>query len=325
MDAIRMHATAARSGASVGVVAALLMAACAGPQATSGPPAPPSPAFDSGAFVPGDGDRAGLVRLGDGREMYLECRGTGAQVVVFISGAGAAADNWSYSGSATDEADPAEPSASAVLPATAGFATACAYDRPGTQQVDGAPSRSTVVPQPTTAQDDATDLHALLAAAEIAPPYVLVAHSWGGFVGTVFARTHPDDVSGLVLLDPGSQYLRDALPVEVWARWLQDIAAAGGQRPDGETPDYPASIAALEASAAPFPDIPVVVMSADQPFDYLGRGDARTYWPNWLDAATLLSDSLGATHITETNSGHFVGIENPTLVVDHICEMVPGC
>jgi pimeloyl-ACP methyl ester carboxylesterase len=291
------------------------MLACTGPPAPTS--APTTSAAASGTFVPGDGDRSGLVDIGGGRDIYLECSGTGSPTVVLISGAGVASDNWQY----VDSDESAEPADSAVYPETARFTRVCAYDRPDTQQWDGAASRSTTVPQPTTAQGDAADLHALLTAAEVDGPYVVVGHSWGGLIATTFARTYPDDVSGVVLVDPGSQYLQTALPPDVWAQWMQLAAETGQQHPDLESPDYPSSIAALEATP-PLPAMPAVVFSADQPFDYLGIGDAEAYWPDWLEAHALLAASLGATHITETNSGHFVANESPALVVEQICSMM---
>ena len=203
---------------------------------------------------------------------------------MFISGAGVAADDWSYVGDPTDASEPATPDPSAVFPETARFTTACAYDRPGTEQMEGAAGRSTPVPQPTTSQQGAADLHAVLTTAEVPGPYVLVGHSLGGMIATTYARTYPDEVSGVVLVDPGSQYLQTALPPDVWSKWMADIAAAGAANPESEAPDYPASIAALEATPPLPAGIPVVVLSADRPFDYLGIGDADAYWPNWLEA-----------------------------------------
>jgi len=47
----------------------------------------------------------------------------------------------------------------------------------------------------------AADLHALLTAAEIPPPYVLAGHSIGGIVARRFCARHPEAVAGIVLLD----------------------------------------------------------------------------------------------------------------------------
>jgi pimeloyl-ACP methyl ester carboxylesterase len=311
----------ARLRAGVVTVVMLLlpaaMLACTGPGAPTPTPttAPATDAAASGTFEPGDGDRSGLVDIGGGRDIYLECSGTGSPTVVFISGAGVAADNWQYI-----DAEPEAPNDAAVFPETATFTKVCAYDRPGTQQFDGAAGRSTSVPQPTTAQGDTADLHALLTAADVSGPYVLVAHSWGGLIATTYARTYPEDVSGLVLIDPGSQYLQTVLPPDVWTQWMRLVATVGQENPASEAPDYPSSIAAIEATP-PLSGVPGVVFSADKPFDYLGIGDAEAYWPNWLEAHALLAASFGATHITATNSGHFVANASPALVVEQIRSM----
>ena len=105
------------------------------------------------------GDFAGLVDIGAGRKMYLECRGTGSPTVVLVAGLKGSADDWSI----------AAPSKPTVFADVAKFTQVCAYDRPGTP-VGEKPSRSDPVRQPTTAGDAVADLHALLSAAKVVRP-----------------------------------------------------------------------------------------------------------------------------------------------------------
>jgi pimeloyl-ACP methyl ester carboxylesterase len=108
-------------------------------------------------------DFAGRVDIGGGRKMYLECHGTGSPTVILISGLLGSAEAWSTVTKA---------GAPKVFPEVAKFTRVCAYDRPGTPVGEG-PSRSDPVPQPTATQDAATDLYALLHAAQVPSPYVL--------------------------------------------------------------------------------------------------------------------------------------------------------
>jgi pimeloyl-ACP methyl ester carboxylesterase len=62
--------------------------------------------------------------------------------------------------------------------------------------------RSDRVPGPLTGRDGVADLRALLVAAQVARPVVLLGASWGGLLASMYAASHPDDVLGMVLLDP---------------------------------------------------------------------------------------------------------------------------
>jgi pimeloyl-ACP methyl ester carboxylesterase len=161
-------------------------------------------------------DFAGLVDIGEGRKMYLECQGKGSPTVVFVSGAGDRAETWSKT---------LDPSQQAVWPAIAETNRVCAYDRPGTVLAVGEgaedfeKSRSDPVPQPTTLQDGVADLHALLSASGERGPYVLVGHSMGGTISRLYASRYPQDVSGLVLGDYTPYEARNGLTDEQWGYW----------------------------------------------------------------------------------------------------------
>ena len=155
-------------------------------------------------------DPAGTVDVGGGRKMYVECRGqrsAGRRHRRRRQGLRRRLDR------------AAAPGAPNVFDAIAGFTEVCAYDRPGTPVGEG-PSRSDPTPQPRPVADAAADLHALLAAAGVATPVVLVAHSYGGVIARLYARTWPDDVAGMVLVDALSEGLRDAETADEWATQL---------------------------------------------------------------------------------------------------------
>jgi pimeloyl-ACP methyl ester carboxylesterase len=267
---------------AIALLALVLVAAgCTGSNSDTSASSESGEATQATAVQESEGDFAGLVDIGGGRQMYMECRGTGSPTVVLLSGFRGAYDDWT---NVVDSAGPGgdpKPSASAVFPEVGSFTRVCANDRPGTTLLDGTPSPSTPVPQPTAAQDGAADLHALLTAAEEPGPYVLVAHTWSGLNGYLFASDYPGDVSGLVLVDPGSEFLQATLTPEQWATFVQ-AAKQLGDPEDSEAADYESSVDALRA-APPVGTIPAVVLTSDKPFDF-GAGDGT--WPAWLAAQT---------------------------------------
>ena len=140
---------------------------------------------------------AGLVTLPDGRRIYLECRGSGSPTVILESGGGNAGDIWSFRNPGSHKPE--------VFPSVARFTRVCTYDRPGTSLNNGAPSRSDPVPQPRTVAQDVAELHDLLVAAHIRPPYVFAGHSLGGMILRLFAGTYPHQVRGFVSIDAAEE------------------------------------------------------------------------------------------------------------------------
>src|SRR5215208_287927 len=264
-------------------------------------------------------DFSGLVDIGGGRKMFMEChgKGKGSPTVVLVSGARGAYDDWTHVIGSGGEP---KPSGSAVFPQVGKFTRVCAYDRPGPTRFDGMLSPSTPVRRPTTAQDGVADLHALLRAANQKGPYVIVAHSWGGLIGRLYASTYPDEVSGLALLDPGSEFLQDAMTPAQWTFFVRGAKLPGNLK-TLEAADYRPSVRALRAAPA-VRGIPAVVLRADACWFVFPGFDAKVTCSAWNAAQDQLATLLDAEHITHTNSGHFIQGENPGVVIDSVREVV---
>ena len=82
-----------------------------------------------------------------------------------------------------------------LAPELAGFARVMAYDRAGMGWSDERES-------PREAKSIAQELVALLSAAGVSGPYVLVGHSMGAIFNRALLRQSPEAVAGLVWLDP---------------------------------------------------------------------------------------------------------------------------
>jgi len=84
---------------------------------------------------------------------------------------------------------------SLVQPSVSRLTRVCSYDRAGFGWSDAGPL-------PRTAGRVADELRTVLDRGGVPPPFVLVGHSFGGFVMRIFAARHRSDVAGLVLVDP---------------------------------------------------------------------------------------------------------------------------
>lgn len=273
-----------------------------------------------------------LIDIG-GRSLYLECGGIGEPTVILESGFGNNAQIWD------SIALPPDSDEIAVLPAVAAFTSVCAYDRPGTILDLDHRSRSDPVPMPRTAADVVADLHALLMAAAIPGPYVLVGHSFGGIVVRLYAATYPEDIVGMVLVDAADEglhnRLRAAMTEDQWAIYEQttsEVPPELAAYADRERVDLDASFGQLQEAAAaqPLPPMPLVVLTRG--VNHLGAEAESALPPGfpidviepaWQAGQNELALLVpGARHVIATNSAHYIQLDEPGLVIDAIRQVV---
>ena len=118
-----------------------------------------------------------MISLGTHR-LHVVTAGSGTPTVVFEAALGASSISWSL-----------------VQPKIAELTGTLAYDRAGM-------GFSELGPEPRTAQRIVDEMHAMLEASRVPKPYLLIGHSYGGMTCRLFAAQFPNDVAGMVLLDP---------------------------------------------------------------------------------------------------------------------------
>lgn len=163
-----------------------------------------------------------LVKINSRRRMNIWRSGKGSPTVVLAPGFMALTSDWSR-----------------VQPALARTSQVVSYDHAGQGFSDPAPL-------PRSPARKAADLKAILAASGVEPPYVLVGLSMGSFEVRHFARLYPEEVVGMVLVDPSFDDMAERLlkvtpsdqawvesPVDHFKR-CEGAAKAGDLRPGTE-------------------------------------------------------------------------------------------
>lgn len=146
-----------------------------------------------------------MVDVG-GYRLHLDCRGEGP-TVVFEAGFGGFSIDWA-----------------GLAPHLRGV-RACAYDRAGFGWSEAKPGGVRDLREQPEA------LHALLQAADVPPPYVLVGHSLGGPYVRQFAATYPDEVRGIVLVDASTEDMATRFPPSFLADIEGQLALLGKVKP----------------------------------------------------------------------------------------------
>ena len=234
------------------------------------------------------------------------------------------------------------------------FSHVCSYDRAGFGWSDPSPTELTF-------EEGARDLKALLSAAEVPGPYILVGHSKGGLHVRTYARLYPDEVSGVLLLDAAEeeslfsnlefveQSLKEAQTPLLLARFGVMRLLLRFSPEAVPIPDLPAELvqpyhrelarpntweAAISGGAAY--RLTSTEMRVAEGFGHLGDiplivithgipyTGGRAFQEEWWPAAMerLADLSSNSELIVAENSGHPIMWDEPDLVVDSVRRLI---
>jgi pimeloyl-ACP methyl ester carboxylesterase len=264
--------------------------------------------------------------------MHIHCSGQGTPTVILDSGLGDSYISWVK-----------------VQPQIAKFAQVCSYDRAGLGYSD--PS-----PHSRTSKAMADELHTLLHNAGIAPPYVLVGHSMGGYNVRLFASSYRSEVAGIVLVDSSHPEQEKRLPQafndldKTWVReqeFLTFTTPFGVPRmlgfcgndaqvraADCNFHSYREGLTVLKAltqsaaeaaTAGPLGDLPLAVLSHDPntPQPDVPEDLVRPTNDAWEKMQQELAQlSTKGTRVIAKNSGHYIQLDRPDVVIEAVRNIV---
>ena len=204
------------------------------------------------------------------------------------------------------------------------FSRICIYDRAGVGQSD--PVRGA-----RTSLDMARDLHALLKAADVPAPYLLVGHSIGGYNVRVYAREYPKEMAGVVLVDashPDQQSRLTAVlppPSPKEPPMWRALREQSGHHAGPEGWNFALSAEQVRASGT-LGSLPLVVLSRspNQPISSETPPEvAKALESVWSELQLDLTRlSTRSSHMIATHASHNVQLDEPNLVVEAIRRVI---
>lgn len=266
-----------------------------------------------------EASRDELVDIGT-HSLFIHCAGTGKPTIVIDTGLGENTEGWA-----------------SFIESLGHETRVCAYDRAGYGQSEPGP-------MPRDSQRAADELHLLLANSGEDGPFLLVGHSLGALNMQVYAHSNPEEVTGLVLLDPpplawmmgeGFPELRELFNQEMLA--LRDAADAARASSD---PEIRASAPFLNAIASEneqffgrtadrvaeistFGELPLSVIGATEPEPGFSEY-APAFRQFWNEESQMLSGkSESGKFILAEGSSHHIHLDAPQVAIDAILEMAP--
>lgn len=274
---------------AMGATVLALTASCTLPIATAATPAP--------AATPD------LLRVG-GYGVQVSTLGTGPYTVIFESGFGRDLNVWRN-----------------VAPAIAKSNKVVTYSRAGHGRSEARPGTPSLASR--------TDqLEQLVATAGLTPPFILVGHSYGGFLIRSYAARHPGQVAGMVFVDPSDEHQNQELRKLDPAGVDSDTRLLAQFMPPKLQPELGQVQAILDSGkldlVGPLPDVPVAVLTSVQrrakPELFLETPAAVEVWRD-LHARFFRTFTSGA-HVVAPHSGHNIHQEEPQLVIDAVEQVI---
>jgi pimeloyl-ACP methyl ester carboxylesterase len=271
------------------LVLTVLLASCSGTGDRAGTTTTSGPVTTQAAA---GGGIDGSFDVG-GHKLHLRCEGKGSPgspTVVYLHGLG---------GDGSDVESVSGP--------LAGRVRVCTYDRVNVGRSDSDPGRH-------TGADSVRDLHALLDAAGVAGPYLLVGFSFGGLLAIMYAGTYPDQVMGLLSLDgslPTDDEVDQLIPKDERARAIAE------QEANQERVEFYRTVDEAKPLVARVPDVPVTYMAA-RPVEL------PPTWPVKRMQALIRAKQVQFTkavpngRLVEVRSSHDIDLEQPELVIKEI-------
>lgn len=174
--------------------------------------------------------------------IYSEVTGKGEITIIFESGMAGTHDEWD-----------------SYIDSLKGSFTLFTYDRAGIGQ-------SLPTDAPRSIPQMVEELRSELSERGLSPPYLLVGHSMGSYVSRYFTDSYPEEVVGLVLIDPSPDRLYDEYTDEEMEGFISFGDEAMLESPEGDVAEWEAYLsnrAYVRGLAAP-DTIPVIILSATQ-------------------------------------------------------------
>ena len=244
-----------------------------------------------------------MLRVGQ-YGVQLATLGAGPYTVIFESGFGRDLNVWRK-----------------VAPDVARSNKVVTYSRAGHGRSEARPGTPTLASR-------TDELEQMIAAAGLTPPFVLVGHSYGGFVIRSYAARHPGEIAGMVFVDPSDEHQLTELRKLDTAAVDNDNRLLAQFMPPKFQPELSQVQAILDSGklnlAGPLPDVPVVVLTSvqrrEQPEMFLETPAAVEVWRD-LHARFFRGFSSGS-HVVTPHSGHNIHQEQPQLVIAAVAEVI---